>query len=229
MPVAAHRCVLEYWGSGPSSFGSTNDTLTLISGTTYGISGIRKNHVLAPAIQIVKDGGVSIGTAFTVNHLAGQFTLNSAPSGAVTADINYFGSTPAFEVREFSINLSRDELEDTVFGDNNKSYLMGLKGGTGTISGLDILTSEWNTAIPPAGTYNQSIESTHNLNQRFIISVQFDPTSRRTFRAIVDIPSLDLSGARDGLVEGSFPFTISSERTINSPFEMSYSFFTQVA
>jgi hypothetical protein len=176
----------------------------------------------------VKDGGVSIGTAFTVDHLAGQFTLDSPPSGAVTADLNYYGGTTAFEVREFSINLSRDELEDTVFGDNDKTFLMGLKGGTGTISGLDILTSEWNATVPPAGTYNQSIESTHNFNYKFVISVQFDATSLRTFRAIVDIPSLDLSGARDGLVEGSFPFTISSETTVNAPFEMSYSFFTAI-
>lgn len=227
MPLAAHRCVLQYWGAGtPGQFGTAGDTLTLISGTTYGISGVRKNVVIAPTPVTVKDGGVSIGSAFTVNHLAGQITLNSPPSGAVTADFGYLGVIGAFEAREFSINLSRDELEDTVFGDNDKTFLMGLKGGTGSIGGLDILTSQWNVGI--AG-YEQSIESTHNLNQRFVISVQFDPTSRRTFRAIVDIPSLDLSGARDGLVEGSFPFTISSETTVDAPFEMSYSFFTQVA
>lgn len=227
MPLAAHKCVLKYWGAGTSGpFGTVGDTLTLISGTTYGISGTRKNSVIAPGTITVFDGGVSIGTAFTVDHLAGQFTLNSAPAGAVTANFNYLGSTTAFEVREFSINLTRDELEDTIFGDNDKSYLMGLKGGTGTISGLDILTSQWNVAVPG---YEQSIESTHNLNQRFVIDVQFDATSRRTFRAIVDIPSLDLSGARDGLVEGSFPFTISSETTTAAPGSMSYSFFTAVA
>lgn len=228
MPLAAHKCFLQYWGSGASGFGATDDPCTLISGTTYAISGARKNVVLSSKIQVIKDGGVSIGSAFSVNHLAGQFTLDSPPTGAVTADLDYYGSTPAFEVREFSINLSRDELEDTVFGDNDKSYLMGLKGGTGTISGLDVLTTEWNTAVPPTGTYNQSIESTHNQSHTFIISVRFDPTSLRTFRAIVEIPSLDLSAARDGLIEGSFPFTISSKRTVNAPFEMSYTFFTAV-
>lgn len=227
MPLAAHRCVLQYWGAGtPGGFGTTGDTLALISGTTYGVSTTpRKNVVINPGTVVIKDGGVSIGTAFSVNHLAGQFTLNSPPSGALTADYSYLLGLAAFEVREFSINLTRDELDDTVFGDNNKSYLMGLKGGTGTISGLDVLTSQFITS--PAG-YEQSIESTHNLNQRFVISVQFDSTSRRTFRAIVDIPSLDLSGARDGLIEGSFPFTISSETTVNAPFEMSYTFFTAV-
>lgn len=227
MPLAAHKCTLEYIGAGtPGSFSTTGTGMTLISGTTYRPT-IFKNAVMTGALVTVFDGGVSIGTAFTVDHLASQITLNSAPTGAVTATFNYLPSTPAFEVREFSINLSRDELEDTVFGDNDKTFLMGLKGGTGTISGLDILTTEWNTAISPP-TYNQSIESTHNLNQRFVISVKFDATSRRTFRAIVDIPSLDLSGARDGLIEGSFPFTISSETTVNAPFEMSYTFFTAV-
>lgn len=226
MPLAAHRCVLQYLGSGtPGGFGTSNQAMSLVSGTTYAVSSALKNIVMTPAQVIVKDGGVSIGTAFTVNHLAGQVTLNAPPTGAVTADFGYLGGTNAFEVREFSLNLTRDELEDTVFGDNDKSYLMGLKGGTGTISGLDILTSTWNTS---PGTHIQSIESTHDLNQRFVIAVQFDSTSRRTFRAIVDIPSLDLSGARDGLVEGSFPFTISSETTVNAPFEMSYTFFTAV-
>ena len=227
MPFAAHKCVLQYIGRGnTTAFGTAGDAMTLISGTTYAPSTIRKNYPFGPGTVSVFDGGVSIGTAFTVNHLAGQVTLNSAPTGAVTANFDYFPLTTAFEVREFSLNLNRDELEDTVFGDNDKTYLMGLKGGTGTISGLDILTTEWNTSDADGEI---SIESVHLNEWRFILSVQFDPTSRRTFRAFVKIPSLDLSGARDGLVEGSFPFTISEVDTTNAPFKASYSFFTQAA
>lgn len=213
------------------SFGTTADTLALVSGTTYSIVGLRKNRVLAPTEArgtgiIVKDGGVSIGTAFTCNILAGQFVLNSPPSGVVTADFGYLGFNPAAEVREFSLNLSRDELEDTVFGDNDKSYLMGLKGGTGTISGLDVLSTVF-LNIPPQ---EESIESIHNKDALFVLSVTLDPDTRRTFRAFVKIPTLDLSGARDGLVEGSFPFTITEvSAEAEATGKASYAFFTSVA
>jgi len=89
-----------------------------------------------------------------------------------------------------------------------------------------LLTTEWNTAVPG---YEQSIQSTWNSQYKFIIEVMFDATSRRTFRAFCKIPSLDLSAARDGLIEGSFPFIISQENTIHTPSTVSSSFFTKIA
>lgn len=227
MPIAAHRCTLSYVAG---NFGTTGDALALVSGTTYAPTTARKNVVINPndvrgVNQFVKVGGVSIGTAYTVNTLAGQFTLNSPPGGAVTADFGYWVVSPALEVREFSVNLTRDELEDTVFGDNAKSYTMGLKNGTGTIGGLDILSTLF---IDLAG-FQRSIESIHENDYPFVLSFTLNPDARRVFRAFVKIPSLDLSGARDGLVEGSFPFTI-TEITAEpeATGKASYSFFTAV-
>lgn len=222
MPLAAHKCTLEYIAGG---FSTANTGMTLVSGTTYRPT-IFKNTVFSPVVAVViKDGGTPLASsAFTVDYLAGQVTLNSAPSGAVTADFSYFNPMPALEVREFSINLVRDELEDTVFGDNDKSFLMGLKGGTGNISGLDVLS----TLFLDQSGVQRSIQSVHELEQSFIISVKFDATSQRTFRAFAEIPSLDLSGARDGLVEGSFPFTISQVTGQNTPDRQAYSFFNAI-
>jgi len=227
MALAAHKVTVSYWGAGASGFGTSGETLTLLSGTTYYPTSGRKNAVIqTDGLVTIRDGGVSIGSAFTVNHLQGTFTLDSAPAGTVTADWGYYGSVVAFEAREFSINLVRDELDDTVFGDNDKSTLLGLKGGGGTIGALELLTTEWNTAVPG---YEQSIQSTWNSQYKFIIEVMFDATSRRTFRAFCKIPSLDLSGARDGLIEGSFPFIISQENTIHTPKTVSSAFFTKIA
>jgi hypothetical protein len=228
MPLAAHKVIVRYNSVGNVlSFGSSGDSMSLISGTTYAVSSGRKNAVFNPSqAVVVKDGGVSIGTALTVNHLAGQVTLDSPPSGAVTADFGYFGPTTAFEAREFSINLVRDELDDTVFGDDDKSLLMGLKGGGGTIGALELLDTEWLTGVPG---YEVSLQSIHNNEWKFIIEVQLDPTSLRTFRAFCKIPSLDLAAARDGLIEGSFPFTISELTAVNAPGTVSYAFFNRVA
>lgn len=226
MPIAAHRCTLAYISG---AFGAGNNSTTLISGTTYAIAGTFKNSVFTPGTTpVVKDGGVSIGSAFTANYLAGQVTLNSPPSGAVTIDYNYLATNPAIEVREFSLNLTRDELEATLIGDNDKKYLMGLRGGTGTIGGLDVLSTLFlNFTGPPL--IQRSIESIHLDESTFVISVQLNPDARRVFRAFVKIPSLDLSGARDGLVEGSFPFTISEViAPAESTGKASYAFFTAV-
>lgn len=227
MPIAAHRCTLSYISG---KFGTTGDACSLVSGTTYAVSSARKNSVFYPSESIaVYDGGVSVAGAFTVNTLGAQITLDSAPSGAVTADFGYMALQAALEVREFAINLSRDELEDTVFGDNDKSYLMGLKGGTGTISGLDVLSTVFQTTTDADGLTN-SIETIHNNDRLFVLSVQLNPDTRRTFRAFVKIPTLDLSGARDGLVEGNFPFTITEVVSAKeSTGKASYSFFNTIA
>lgn len=225
MPIAAHRCTLYYAGG---SFGAGNDPTALISGTTYGITVQRgKNTVFVPGTPVtVKDGGVSIGTAFTADYLSGQITLNSAPAGAVTVDYTYMFVAAAAEVKEFSLNLTRDELDDTVFGDNDKQYLMGLKGGTGTIGGFSLLSNLFVTNVG----LEQSIESTHNNDSLYVLEVILNPTTLRSFRCFAKIPNLDLSGARDGLVESSFGFTISEVLApSNSTGKASYSFFNRVA
>lgn len=225
MPIAAHRCTLYYAGG---SFGAANDAAALISGTTYYVNTVRgKNAVFSPkASVVVKDGGVSVGAAFSANYLAGQVTLNSAPAGAVTVDYNYMIVNPAAEVKEFSLNLTRDELDDTIMGDTDKNFIMGLKGGTGTIGGFSLLT---NLFVPNVGQ-EQSIESTHNNDTMYVLEVVLNPTTLRSFRCFAKIPNLDLSGARDGLVESSFGFTISEViAPSDSTGKASYSFFNRVA
>lgn len=201
MPFPGHKCLLKYVSR---AFGTTADTV-LVSGTTYAakqtIGGVSYNFVFDPAQTVsVNDGGSPFSGTFTVNHLAGTVTLSAPPSGIVTLpSLSYLAVNNAAEVREFSINLARDELDDTVFGDDDKSTLLGLKAATGSVGGL-ALTSDLYIAAPN----DASIDLVHNDERLFVIDVLFNTTTRRGFRAICKIPTLDTSGARDGLIESSF-------------------------
>lgn len=222
MPIAAHRCTLLY---GAGNFGLAATTMSLISGTTYGLPAPFKNVIaFIPGSTItVTDGGVSIGSAFSADYLSGQITLDSAPAGAVQASGSYMLLNPALEVKEFTLSLMRDELEATIMGDTAKEFILGLKGGSGSIGGLDILS----TIFLNSGGQTQSIQSIHEGDLNFVLSVVLNPDSNKAFRAFVKIPSLELSGARDGLVEANFPFTISEvSAPSNSTGKASWSMFT---
>jgi hypothetical protein len=52
---------------------------------------------------------------------------------------------------EWTLNLNRDYVDSTVFGDVNKTYLVGLKDISGTFAGLLV--------TPPAGDYQVNAAS----------------------------------------------------------------------
>lgn len=223
MPIAAHRCTLLY---GAGNFGLGTLTLNLVSGTTYTVPAPFKNIIsfVPGSTHTITDGGVSIGSAFSTDYLAAQVTLNSPPAGAVQiVGASYMLLNPALEVKEFTLSLTRDELEATIMGDTAKEFILGLRGGTGSIGGLDILS----TLFLNSGGQTQSIQSIHEGDLNFVLSVVLNPDSNKAFRAFVKIPSLELSGARDGLVEANFPFTISEvSAPANSTGKASWSMFT---
>lgn len=210
MPIAAHSCILKY---GAGSYNASYSAVTLVSGTTYRITDATK-RVMDPSVSVVvRDGGTPLATsAFTVDYLKGEVTLTSSPAGTVDVGFNNISMQPALEAKEFSINLVRDELDDTVFGDNNKSFLLGLKGGGGMIGCLDVLSTNFLNLLGQT----KSVQDVWNNDERMVMEIALTPTTTRIFRAFVKVPSLDLSGARDGLVEGSFPFTIDEVTTPQS-------------
>jgi hypothetical protein len=210
MPIAAHTCILKY---GAGSYFATGSGTTLITGTTYRVT-IAANRVIDPSVAVVvKDGGTPIATSgFTVDYLKGEVTLTSPPAGVVTMDFKNLSMQPALEAKEFSISLVRDELETTVFQDTVKTYILGLKGGGGTIGSLDVLSTNFLNLLGQT----ESIETVWDGDKRMVMEIALSPTTTRIFRAFVKVPSLDLSGARDGLIEGSFPFTIDEVTTPQS-------------
>ena len=83
---------------------STNETLTLSSGTTYTsththwIDLTHARHYLEDRYSsyypvTIKDNGVTVTTGFTINYEAGTVTFDVAPTGPVTATYNYADSS----------------------------------------------------------------------------------------------------------------------------------------
>src|SRR5438552_6995477 len=66
-------------------------------------------------------------------------------NGAIYLD-NVKGGSGAIKVTdktEWTLNLSRDYVDATVFGDTNKTYLVGLKDIQGTYAGLLDLSGDY--------------------------------------------------------------------------------------
>lgn len=82
----------------------TGETLTLDSGTTYNSANVNwidvvnrvtpQQHRHQSYKQVIYDGGTPVSEDdYTVNFANGTVTFNSTPSGAVTADYHYAGSS----------------------------------------------------------------------------------------------------------------------------------------
>jgi hypothetical protein len=69
--------------------------------------------------------------------MAGSNTKLHGKNGAIYLDDSKAGGgTKITSKTEWTLNLSRDYVDATVFGDVNKTYLVGLKDIQGTFAGL---------------------------------------------------------------------------------------------
>jgi len=67
---------------------------------------------------------------------AGQNTKLHGKNGAIYLDGPKGSGTKITSKTEWTLNLSRDYVDATIFGDVNKTYLVGLKDIQGTFAGL---------------------------------------------------------------------------------------------
>ena len=68
--------------------------------------------------------------------MAGSNTKLHGKNGAIYFDDVKGSGTKVTSKTEWTLNLSRDYVDATVFGDVNKTYLVGLKDIQGTFAGL---------------------------------------------------------------------------------------------
>jgi len=68
--------------------------------------------------------------------MAGSGTKLHGKNGAIYLDGPKGTGTKVTNKTEWTLNLSRDYVDATVFGDVNKTYLVGLKDIQGTFAGL---------------------------------------------------------------------------------------------
>jgi len=92
-------------------------------------------------------------------------------------------------VHDVSLNDVRDELETTDFNDTSKNFILGLKGAEVTFSG----------AYESADTAYGRIETAFGDGTSVYAVVLWNGTAGHNVEC--KVVSLDISGARDGLVE----------------------------
>lgn len=115
----------------------TDEATTNLGSNRYTITDLAKALFDPEVAVVVKDGGTPIATTgYTVNHLAGQVTLNSAPAGAVTITGSALQLADAVDARQMSWVYTTNQLDVTVFGDDAVGRLPGLKDVSGTVSRL---------------------------------------------------------------------------------------------
>lgn len=132
----------------------TNEATTLLTANTvYQITDTTK-RILDPSaaitVEVDADGAgagayvVAAADTYTVDYLFGKITFaaDQGASALVRVSGSYLPVHSVAESRSVSINSSRTELEKTVLGDTDKSFLLGLKSAEGELEGLFIGTDD---------------------------------------------------------------------------------------
>jgi len=108
----------------------------------------------------------------------------------------YIGANQIAEVKGYSFDITRDVTEDTVMGDDFKTYKGTLGDATGSIDCFgDETDTSGQIALTPSTT-----EVTLNLYP------EGNTTADSYYTCTAIITGLSISGANDGMVEASFSF-----------------------
>lgn len=197
MAVAAFSCAVKQTGIAVALSG---EATTSLGGDVYQVTDTAKRILDPDTVITVYDGVTPIAdTAVTVDYLFGKVSLASTPAGAVTIDGAYLPTFAVAEARGFELSFSAPALDSTLMAASTtaRTRTAGLKDLTGSISGLDPLTTDLDTGVVP---HDDFLAGT-----RRVIEVTF-PTSGQIFRAFVRFAGVDESANYDGLLEATLNF-----------------------
>lgn len=196
-PVAGHRTAVKLSGT-PVAI--TNEACALVSGSIYQVTNTARRILDPDTAIVVKDGGATVNASlYSIDPLFGRITFSGhTVVGAITLDGAYLPTHVAVESRSVSIGCQRKELEDTVFGDNDRTFLLGLKHAEGEIGGLDVLTTDLD-----AGGDTLVVEQLHSNDTKKLLEVTLNPDTPRYFRCWVRFPELGLEANFDELVKST--------------------------
>jgi hypothetical protein len=104
----------------------TDEATTNTSGNVYQVTDATKQIFDRATVPVVEDGGVPV-VPDEINYLDGSVTLPAPPGGVVTISGKYIPMTVVATGKEFSVELTATELDDTAFGDAGyRSRVIGL-------------------------------------------------------------------------------------------------------
>ena len=117
--------------------------------------------------------------------------------------VTFAGTDISGDGRSVSISESAEALDNTVYGDANKTKQAGLKDGSGSFSGLDT-TGAWSTG------WNAIAVGSEN---ELVIYPEGNTTGNRSIAADVVVTERALELPYDGLVTFSMSFEVSGAVT----------------
>jgi len=153
---------------------------------------INKEPWGSTATMIVYVDGSTSTETYTLDRLAGSvsFAVAATSRGAVTLSGDYVPLSSAANAHAWTISVSANNLDDSVFGDSWRTRIQGLKDVSGSLS-------EWYSD----NTFVDILTSTSQ--QPCVIEMFHASTDTYFARAWAVLNTDDVSAAVDGLVEGA--------------------------
>lgn len=159
------------------------------------------------AVEVYEGGTPVAPSSYKVNYLFGEVVFNSAPSGAVTADFGYLPSYQFAKGREVEFERSYEELDATVFMDEDEQKIYGLGDVNGSITSLDIFYN-------PIGSGESSLRQIVQDREFVILSYKPHVEEAYEIRAVIMFDTLTLEQAVDSIVEGTVSFVGAGPRSL---------------
>jgi predicted nucleic acid-binding protein len=91
------------------------------------------------------EGYLCATTVTTVDYLLGTVTLAAPPAGSVTVTGKYLPKIALPACRSYSLNLTKAQLETTVYGDDFVDRISGLGDASGTLERLETGLEDYTT------------------------------------------------------------------------------------
>jgi hypothetical protein len=204
MSSAGYKAALMLSGASTEAL---DEPCTELTTTVYQITSTAK-RVIDPAVEVVvyEDDVEVPASGYTINYLYGKITFGVAPSGVITADVNYLPLTEACSVRGVTFAITRESLDVTTFctvdsdGPNRRSLL-----------GLRMVEVSGDTVDPSSDTSRGDFESLINQTTDIPAVMEYwpDRTNAASYRVRGFVSSLEDTADVQGLVTSNFSFSAS--------------------
>jgi hypothetical protein len=197
MAVAAHTTVIKQTGT---AVAMTSEATSSLSASVYQITDATK-RIIEPDIAItVTDNGAGVADAdYTVDLLFGKVTKVSGNfTGPVLITAAYLPTYAVAEATGFEINCTAKLLETTKMAaaTANRERMLGLRDASGSVSGLDTLTTD----IDSGGTTLVPLTDFHAGTRR-VLEVTFP--GGVLFRAFVRFSEVKQGGEVDDVFKST--------------------------
>jgi hypothetical protein len=162
------------------------------------------------AAVTVKVNAIVVTTGFTIDYLFGKVTFSPAlaPADVVTVSGNFLPTLDVIESKEFSVSMTRDMGDVTVFAvTDNRSRLPLLKDASGSISHLKALLDDLDPGAGTVRLFNLLVDGTRKV-------LELNPGGQADFwRGWVTFESQEVAAAVDDLVNATLNWQLSPPLT----------------